>query len=117
MFPPEQKVSTIKNIDRLVSVELRLPENAPPFETVTKCLLHGQCGQEYPNAPCMVNGVCKKRYSRTFSEETTQSKDGYLVYLRRNDGRTFRKTPDGFADAPPSSLLDPKWSNYVKERK
>jgi len=80
-----------------MSVELPLPENTPLFEMVTKCLLHGPCGQEYPNAPCMVNGLCKKRYPRTFSKEITQGEDGYPVYRRRNDGRTFQKTPDGFA--------------------
>jgi hypothetical protein len=62
IFPLEQKVSTIEDIDRLVSTELPLPENAPLFEMVTKCLLHKPFGQEYPNAPCMVNGVCKKCY-------------------------------------------------------
>ncbi len=45
----------------------------------------------------MVNDVCKKRYPRTFSEETTQGEDGYPVYYRRNDGRMFQKTPNGFA--------------------
>jgi len=64
---------------------------------VTKCLLHELCSEEYPNAPYMVNNVCKKRYPRAFSEETTQGEDGYPVYRRRNDGRTFQKTPDGFA--------------------
>ncbi len=64
---------------------------------VTKCLLHGLCSQEYPNAPYMVNDVCKKRYPRAFSEETTQGKDGYPVFRRQSDGQTFRKTSDGFA--------------------
>jgi hypothetical protein len=82
IFPLKQKVSTIEDIDHLVSVKLLLPKNAPLFETVTKCLLHGPCGQEYPNAPCMVNGVCKKCYLRPFSEETTQGENGYLVYCR-----------------------------------
>jgi hypothetical protein len=77
-------------------MELPLLENVPLFETVTKCLLHEPCGQEYPNAPCMVNGVCKKRYPRAFSEKTTQGEDGYPVYCRRNNGRTFQKTLDGF---------------------
>ncbi len=63
---------------------------------VTKCLLHRLCDQEYPNAPCMVNGVCKKRYLQAFSEKTTQGEDGYPVYYQQNDGRTFQKTPDGF---------------------
>jgi hypothetical protein len=97
IFPPEQKVSTTEDIDRLVSAELPLLENTPLFETITKCLLHRPCGQEYPNAPCMVNGLCKKRYPRAFSEETTQGKHDYPVYRRRNYGRTFQKTPNGFA--------------------
>jgi hypothetical protein len=80
-----------------MSTELPLPENALLFETITKCLLHGSCGQKYPNALFMVNSVCKKRYLRAFFEETTQGKDGYLVYCRRNDGQMFRKTPNGFA--------------------
>jgi hypothetical protein len=62
IFPLEQKVSTTEDIDCLVLTELPLPKNKPFFETVTKCLLHGSCGEEHPNAPCMVNGVCKKRY-------------------------------------------------------
>jgi hypothetical protein len=74
-----------------------LSKNALLFEKVTKCLLHRPCGQEYPNAPYMVNGVCKKRYLQVFSEEIIQGEDGYLVYHRQNDGRTFQKTPDGFA--------------------
>jgi hypothetical protein len=96
-FLSEQKVSTTKDIDCLVLVKLLLPKNAPLFEMVTKCLLHELCSEEYPNAPYMVNNVCKKRYPRAFSEETTQGEDGYPVYRRRNDGRTFQKTPDGFA--------------------
>jgi hypothetical protein len=70
IFPLEQKVSIAENIDRLVSTEL-LPKNAPLFKMVTKCLLHGLCDQEYPNAPCMVNGVRKKHYPRAFSEGIT----------------------------------------------
>jgi hypothetical protein len=45
----------------------------------------------------MVNGICKKHYLRTFSEETTQGEDDYPVYRWWNNGQTFRKTPNGFA--------------------
>jgi len=86
IFPLEQKVSTTEDIDRLMSAELPLPKNTPLFETITKCLLHIPCGQEYPNTPCMVNGLCKKRYPQALSEEITQGEDGYLVYRRRNNG-------------------------------
>ncbi len=40
IFPPEPKVSTTENIDRLVLIELPLPKNAPLFEMVTKCTDH-----------------------------------------------------------------------------
>ncbi len=60
-------------------------------------MLHEPCGEEYTNTPCMVNGVCKKRYPRAFSEETIEGEDNYPVYCQWNDGRTFQKTPDGFA--------------------
>jgi hypothetical protein len=79
IFPSEQKVSTTEDIDRLVLVKLFLPENAPLFETVTKCLLHEPCGQEYPNALCMVNDVCKKRYPRAFSKERRRKQLPYLL--------------------------------------
>ncbi len=82
IFPPEQKVSRSKDINRLVSMELPLLENAPLFETFTKCLLHRRCVQEYPSAPCMVNGVCKKCYSQAFSEEMTHGEDGYPIYCQ-----------------------------------
>jgi len=44
----------------------------------------------------MVDERCKKRYPRAYCEATTQGEDGYAVYRRRNDGRTFQKSPGGF---------------------
>jgi hypothetical protein len=35
----------------------------------------------------MENGVCTKRYPREFNNYTTESKDGYPTYRRRDDGR------------------------------
>ncbi|KAI9922432.1 hypothetical protein PsorP6_001395 [Peronosclerospora sorghi] len=52
-----KKVNTVDDIDWLVSAELPSPENVELYETVTKCLLHGPCGPDYPTAKCMVNGV------------------------------------------------------------
>ncbi len=86
----------MEDIDRLVSVELPSIENSELFDTVTKCLLHGPCGRDYPNARCMVDGRCKKRYPSAYCEATTQGEDGYAVYRRQNDGRTFQKSLGGF---------------------
>jgi hypothetical protein len=102
IFPWAQKVTNVDDIDRLVSAELPAIENAESYEIVTKCLLHEPCGLGYPNAHCMVDGMCKKRYPREYSEATTQGEDGYALYRRRNDGRTFQKNLGGF-------VFDNRW--------
>jgi hypothetical protein len=96
IFPQAQMVTTVEDIDRLVSAELPSIENNELFDTVTKCLLHGPCGGDYPNARCMVDGRCKKRYPCMYCDAITQGEDGYAIYRRRNDRRTFQKSPRGF---------------------
>jgi len=53
---------------------------------------HGLCGQFNPQSPCMDKGVCTKHYPKQFQEVTSMHNDGYPVYRRRNDGRTFTTT-------------------------
>ncbi len=50
--------------------------------------MHGPCGTLMPNAPCMKDGRCSKRYPRNFQENTTENIDGYPIYRRKNNGRT-----------------------------
>jgi hypothetical protein len=50
----------------------------------------------------MVDGMCKKHYPHKYSEATMQGEDGYVVYRRRNDGRTFQKNLGGF-------VFDNRW--------
>lgn len=50
-------------------------------------MMHGPCGDTYPNAPCMKDGRCSKKYPREFNEETRTEANGYPVYRRREDGR------------------------------
>ncbi|XP_028078844.1 uncharacterized protein LOC114280672 [Camellia sinensis] len=45
------------------------------------------CGARNPQAPCMENGRCTKRYPRAFTETTTMDQDGYPIYRRRNNGQ------------------------------
>jgi len=53
-------------------------------------MIHGPCGTLMPNALCMKDGKCSKRYSRNFHTSTTLNKEGYPVYRRREDGRTVK---------------------------
>ena len=91
-----RKIETTDDIDRLVCASLPNPENEELWTTVTKCLLHGPCGSAYPNAPCMKDGKCSKRYPRAFCAETYHGEDGYPVYRRTDNGRTFQRSSNGF---------------------
>jgi len=54
-------------------------------------MLHGPCGDEKPNAPCMVDGKCSKKYPKEFNEQTVLTEDGYPQYAWPNNGRTVEK--------------------------
>ena len=51
-------------------------------------MMHESCGTCMPNAPCMKDGKCFKRYPRSFQENTIENEDGYPIYRHRNNGRT-----------------------------
>ena len=78
--------------DRIVCAELPDKTQFPELhETVTSCMLHGPCGSNNPNAPCMKDGKCSKNYPKPFAETTTADSNEYPVYRRRDDGQTFYK--------------------------
>jgi hypothetical protein len=52
-------------------------------------MMHGPCGAAFPNAPCMEEGKCKKKYLRKFQSETVTNVNGYPIYRRRNIRRTL----------------------------
>nr|XP_049466952.1 uncharacterized protein LOC120952979 [Anopheles coluzzii] len=81
------KPRSAADYDRLVSAEIPDQANEELYETVSKCMMHGPCGRSNPQAPCMKDGVCSKRFPKQYTKETRQAEDGYPVYRRRNDGR------------------------------
>jgi len=91
-------IHSVEQIDHAVSAEIPNQEADPQlWETVTTCMLHGPCGVENRNAPCMVDGrgldgCCSKRYPKGFLEETILGEDSYPHYRRRQDGRYIDKT-------------------------
>jgi hypothetical protein len=46
-------------------------------------------GAGFPNAPCMVEGKCKKKNPRKFQSETVTDVNGYPIYRRRDTGHTI----------------------------
>ncbi|VDO19376.1 unnamed protein product [Heligmosomoides polygyrus] len=55
-------------VTRVSSVELPDPDSDPkPFDIVSENMVHRPCGNLNPTSPCMRDGVCTKRFPRTFA--------------------------------------------------
>lgn len=82
---------TAEQIDDVISAELPDKEDDPElFEIVKTHMVHGPCGAHNPQCPCMKNGICSKKFPKTFTTETVTGEDGYPFYRRRspkNGGR------------------------------
>lgn len=52
-------------------------------------MMHGPCGLDRPQSPCMENGVCMEKYPRAYAQSTSCDINGYVIYKRREDVRKF----------------------------
>lgn len=48
-----------------------------------------KCGHLNPNAACMENNKCSKRFPKEYCDETVLDESGYPRYMRRNSGIVF----------------------------
>mgnify|MGYP001088332089 CR=1 FL=1 len=63
------KPRTPDDYDRHVRAELPDEKEEPElFKAVVENMLHGPCGKNYRNAPCMVDGKCSKGFPKPFQE-------------------------------------------------
>jgi len=84
------------DIDSCISAQWPDPGTQPLlFETVKSTMIHGPCGDINHKAPCMTNGRCTKGYPKPFQERSSTANDGYPLYARPDDGRTFPITVCG----------------------
>lgn len=84
------KINSVEEIDSCISAQWPDPVSQPLlFETVKRCMVHGPCGAANPQAPCMENGRCSKRFPKPFSDFTIIDEFGFPQYKRPNDGRIF----------------------------
>src|SRR3979490_2304095 len=94
------KPKTTEDFDNLVCAEIPDNEHQPLlFETVSRSMIHGPCGDLNPISPCMINGKCSKHYSREFVATIT-NKYGYPLYRRRDDKKTIKKK---------KGIIDNRW--------
>jgi hypothetical protein len=93
---PEDKLRDPEMFDFVTCAELPDRLKDPElFQIVLSCMVHTPCGDYNPNACCMKDGKCSKRYPRPFCETTTDSADGYPIYRRRNNGATHTCVKNG----------------------
>jgi hypothetical protein len=93
---PAYKIQDASDVDSIVSAQIPDPVAHPVlYNIVTQHMVHGPCGAANPDAKCMVDGHCSKRFRKEFCENTQFGEDGYPRYARPNNGRSFEK--NGFA--------------------
>jgi len=76
------KFNTTEDIDRVICAEI--PQDGALKKLVLTFMHHGPCGNLNPQASCMINGKCCRRYPKAFSEETVwENTMKHPVYRRR----------------------------------
>src|SRR5712672_710519 len=90
MLDKNFRLRSPSDIDSCISAQWPDPEKYPLlFDTIKSCMVHGPCGNINPDAPCMKNGICSKGYPKPYQSVTSIAEDGYPLYMRPKDGRTF----------------------------
>ncbi|KAM0844699.1 hypothetical protein ACQ4PT_056882 [Festuca glaucescens] len=79
-------------IDSFVSAEIPDPNEDPlGYILVSEFMMHGPCGDLNDKCVCMKDGKCSKHFPKDFQQETVLDKDGYALYMRRDNGRRVFK--------------------------
>jgi hypothetical protein len=77
---------TAEEVDRVISAEIPdKNENEELYNIILRTNIHGPCGPNHPNSPCMENGRCTKGFPKAFQNETDISPDSYPKYRRRDN--------------------------------
>ncbi|KIH67690.1 hypothetical protein ANCDUO_01980 [Ancylostoma duodenale] len=85
----DAKPRNAEHVDAAVQAYLPDPEvDHKLFGIVAKNMIHRRCGARDPQAPCMKDGKCSKKFPKDFRESTDVDIDGYPKCKRPNNGRT-----------------------------
>nr|KAJ0204427.1 hypothetical protein LSAT_V11C500276410 [Lactuca sativa] len=89
----DYKLPTVEYIDPIISAEIPdIDEDRELYSLVKEFMIHGPCGAENFNCPCMVDGKCSKNFQKQFCNHTSVDPDGFPLYRRRNDGNFVEKS-------------------------
>ena len=89
----QDKLRNPADIDRCISAEIPDKESDPELYTLVKeFMIHGPCGPEHKNCPCMVGNKCSKIFPKAFNDSTYIDESGYAIYKRPDNGRSITKS-------------------------
>lgn len=57
---------------------------------VEQHMMHGPCGKDRSTSPCMDNGVCTKKFPRSFVPHTQINESGYVLSACESMWRIFK---------------------------
>ncbi|KAL7611263.1 hypothetical protein Lser_V15G13383 [Lactuca serriola] len=89
----DNKLPTVELIDPIISAEIpdRI-EDPELYSLVNEFMVHGPCGAENMNCPCMVDKKCSKNFPKQFSNHSSVDQNGFPLYRRRHDGHFVEKS-------------------------
>lgn len=80
----KDKIQTAEEVDSYISAEL--PDKAADpeaYKVVADMMMHGPCGNVKPNAACMQEGMCRKKFPKKYNDNTYFDDKGHVHYRRR----------------------------------
>ncbi|CAH1419074.1 unnamed protein product [Lactuca virosa] len=87
------KLPTVEYIDPIISAEIPNIDDDPElYSLVKEFMIHGPCGAENLNCPCMVDRKCSKNFRKQFCNHTSVDSNGFPLYRRRDDGNFVEKS-------------------------
>ncbi|XP_023741779.1 uncharacterized protein LOC111889853 [Lactuca sativa] len=83
---PDYKLPTVEHIHQIISAEIPSIQQDPAlYSLVKEFMIHGPCGAQNVNCPCIVDNKCSKNFPKNFSEHTSIDGNGFPIYRRKND--------------------------------
>ncbi|CAH1412990.1 unnamed protein product [Lactuca virosa] len=87
------KLPTVEYIDPIISTEIpNIDDDLELYSLVKEFMIHGPCGAENLNFPCMVEKKCSKNFPKQFCNHNSVDSNGFPLYSRRNDGHFVEKS-------------------------
>ena len=95
-FEQDDRLRDAADVDSIISAEiLSCQQFHLLHETISNQMMHGPCGPDNPNYPCMVNNRCSKNFPFPFCDKTNINVREYPQYQGRQNGRVIHKQIPG----------------------